>query len=61
MEKCGDDIINWLICIFILTVQEMFREEFRSISIIIFLIFNQIFIKFSLFCLNIVILSIELI
>ena len=46
----GDDIINSLICIFIRTGQEMFPENLRNFKIHNFLIFQPIFIRFSLFC-----------
>ena len=49
----GDDIINSLICIFISTGQEMFLENN-------FLIFQQIFIMFSLFCSKMFTLSSEI-
>ena len=56
-KKSGDGIINSLFCI-LSTVQEKFRNFTTTY---IFLILNPIFIKFSLFCLNLFILSIELI
>ena len=58
----GDDIITSLICIFISTGQEMFLENLRNFKVSYmctcnFLIFQPIFIRFSLLCLKIFTLS----
>ena len=45
----GDDIINSLICVFISTGQEMFLQICETSKYHNFLIFQLIFIKFSLF------------
>ena len=57
----GDDIINSLICIFISTVQEIFRWKIQKfiISYLPFFLL-PIYIKFSPFCSNIFTLFIEL-
>ena len=55
----GDDIINTLICIFIPTGQEMFLENCETSKCHNFLIFQPIFIRFSLFYSQIFTLSYE--